>query len=411
MRAFVIPSSKWPFVALLATLACDKTTQLAGTPPPDQQIDVFQQLARAQSDILWVIDNSGSMAREQDQLADSFPKFFAYLQTSQVDYRIGVTTTDVVTNPSQAGDLVGTPSIIVGNSQDTRVPDTADPQSAFAANIHVGTSGSARDEALEAALTALQKLQAQAEQAADAGQPILFLRPEAALFLIFVGDGVDYSPDYDLTGVQYYWREYLQAKGIGNNALVQVAAIAGDLPNGCTPDCATDGGADGGLPDGGAHDFSSGVSGEAALPGVRYYELVELAQGVFGSICDCSFDTTLEELGVEALGLTTKFRLSRQADPTSLSLVVNYPCNTPDPADNLICSSLSSTCEAGYGDQCDAGCTALNLACTVPQITADGGSTDGWIYNPGDNSVTFSPSTLPPGGTQITVTYDVGGST
>jgi len=374
----------------------------------NQRTDTFDQSTRAQSDILWVIDDSGSMAREQDQLAASFPKFFAYLQSAQLDYRIGVTTTDTITFPAQAGDLcqsgvcdvssatVGSPAVIVGNSTDPKVPNTLNPQAAFAQNIHVGTNGSARDEALEAAATAIQKLQTQAGDAEDAGQPVLFLRPTAALFLVFVGDGIDYSPDYALDGVQYYWRDYLQAKGIGNNGLVQVAAIAGIPPAGCYPQICTNG-------------VATGVDTDAGLTpfGERYYELVELAGGenVFGSICDCNFDQTLQELGVEALALTHKFRLSVPPDPATITVVVDYPCSTPDPVDNLICDPLRSTCAAGYGDQCDAGCSTQGLLCTVPSADPDAGATDGWTYNPADNSITFSDSTLPAAATQITVSY------
>jgi hypothetical protein len=46
-------------------------------------------------DILFVIDNSGSMAEEQARLAKNFPTFIAALDGMGADYRIGVTTTDV----------------------------------------------------------------------------------------------------------------------------------------------------------------------------------------------------------------------------------------------------------------------------------------------------------------------------
>jgi hypothetical protein len=389
--------SKALLAASVAALGCQQT-KLIAQQTQDEQTDTFNQTPRAQSDILWVVDSSGSMAREQQQLADSFPKFFAFLQDGGLDYRIGITTTDVLTSPAQAGDLVGSPSVIVGNTTDPRVPNTPMPTAAFAINIHVGTNGSARDEPLEAAATAIQKLQASADAAEDAGQPVLFLRPTAALFLVFVGDGIDYSPDYGLSGVQYYWRDYLQAKGIGNNGLVQVAAIAGPPPDGCYPQIC-----------------SGGLDTDAGLTpfGERYYELVELSDGLFGSICDCTFDQTLELLGLRVLALPHKFRLSKPADPTSILVTVSYPCSTFDPVDNLICTAggLASTCAAGFGSGCDAGCDALGLACTVPETNADAGSGDGWTYNPGDNSITFSDSTLPPPGAQVTISYVIAGLT
>ncbi len=63
-------------------------------------------------DILFVIDNSGSMAEEQARLARNFPTFIAALDKMGADYRIGITTTDV-THPGcktdatpEDGDLV-----------------------------------------------------------------------------------------------------------------------------------------------------------------------------------------------------------------------------------------------------------------------------------------------------------------
>ena len=46
-------------------------------------------------DILFVIDNSGSMAEEQARLARNFPAFINSLDEMGADYRIGITTTDV----------------------------------------------------------------------------------------------------------------------------------------------------------------------------------------------------------------------------------------------------------------------------------------------------------------------------
>jgi len=46
-------------------------------------------------DILFVIDNSGSMAEEQARLARNFPAFIDSLDNMGADYRIGITTTDV----------------------------------------------------------------------------------------------------------------------------------------------------------------------------------------------------------------------------------------------------------------------------------------------------------------------------
>jgi hypothetical protein len=57
-------------------------------------------------DILFIIDNSGSMAEEQARLAKNFPTFIDALAGMGADYRIGITTTDVA-HPGCGAD--GTP--------------------------------------------------------------------------------------------------------------------------------------------------------------------------------------------------------------------------------------------------------------------------------------------------------------
>lgn len=354
-------------VALGAFAGCGQP-HLYATPPPGTMIDAFDQLTVAKTDILWVVDDSGSMAAEQAELASSFPKFFAHLESSQLDYRIAVTTMDIF---DTAGRLVGNPSVIVGGSQDPAVPDTADPQGAFQRNIIVGTTGSARDEGLEATSMALGQLQEQAAAAQANGQAVLFLRPDAALFIILVTDGVDYSPSEP----RLYWRTFQQAKGVGNDQLVSVSGILSEPPSGC---------------------------GDNA-PGVRYYEVVEMSGGVVGSICDTSFDSSLDQLGFQAVGLKRKFFLSQPVDPTTLTVEVDDPCGTPDPTATLLCQGpIASTCGSGVGAQCTAGCDQTLLACTPPQSAQNG-----WVYEPSDNALLFAGGAIPGLGSVVKATYTV----
>lgn len=56
-----------------------------GGEPPQKPLKV---------DVLWVIDNSGSMRTSQDHLARHFRKFIEQFSDRNVDFKIGVTTTD-----------------------------------------------------------------------------------------------------------------------------------------------------------------------------------------------------------------------------------------------------------------------------------------------------------------------------
>ncbi len=400
---------KFTSFALLCAAACS-SPHLYATPPPGTMIDSFQQQSVPKTDILWIVGNHGSMASEQAALAASFPKFFGHLQESNLDYRIGVTTSDIF---GTAGRLVGSPVVIVGNSSDPNVPDTPNPQAAFQSNIMVGTNGSPRDESLEAASMALNILQQGAQIAEQNNQSVLFLRPDAALFLIFVGDGPDYSPNQP----NYYWRVYLQAKGIGNNSLVQVSAIAGDLPGGCCPlNCCPPGCADQTccISTSAAPEWCLGTgccvntineSCFPADPGLRYYEVVELAGGIFGSICSSTFDQQLDNLGLQALGLQHKFYLSQTPEVSTIAVEVDYPCSTADPG-ALLCTGnqVVSTCPSGIGSDCDGGCSDPDLACDPPQS-----STNGWSYEQSDNAIVFNGDDIPALGSVVKVTYTIGG--
>ena len=52
----------------------------------------------AKLDILWMIDNSGSMCQEQKALRDNFGEFIDTLAKIDIDFHIGITTTHVPTN-------------------------------------------------------------------------------------------------------------------------------------------------------------------------------------------------------------------------------------------------------------------------------------------------------------------------
>ncbi len=61
---------------------------------PNEQTDVFLQETRNVVDILLVVDNSCSMIDEQEKLADNFQSFIDAFAGVDVDYQIGVVTTD-----------------------------------------------------------------------------------------------------------------------------------------------------------------------------------------------------------------------------------------------------------------------------------------------------------------------------
>ncbi len=68
--------------------------------------DLFQQVELQTVDVLLVVDNSCSMIEEQNKLATNFESFIQYFSDAEVDWQIGVVTTDMY-QEQFSGRLVG----------------------------------------------------------------------------------------------------------------------------------------------------------------------------------------------------------------------------------------------------------------------------------------------------------------
>ncbi|MBI5547006.1 MAG: VWA domain-containing protein, partial [Deltaproteobacteria bacterium] len=290
-----------------AALGCDDE-RLINTPPPGFRQDVFTQDAASRIDVLWVIDNSGSMKPHQEELATSLTRFMELFTRGLVDYRIAVTTTDVF---NDQGEFLGNPAIIE--------PSLPDPVASFQKNVKVGTGGKGHEEAFEAARLAIEREKAAATavlaerdrcvascpdgptQRCRDGCAALhvprFMRPEARLHIVFVSDEEEQS----FGEVRFYQRYFEEALGVGNEGSVSAAVICGEVPQ---PAC-------------------------DAEPGERYVALAQAMGGIVASVCDATFDKQLERIALDAAGLKRKFGLSKRPDLETLSLQVKYRCDTP----------------------------------------------------------------------------------
>lgn len=356
--------------SLLAVSGCDcGTPKLTNTLPPDVRVDTYLQEAASKIDVLWVVDNSGSMAPRQENLARNFSAFINEFTRNSIDYRIAITTTDIF---KEAGHFVGTPKILT--------PTTPNVVTAFANSIKVGINGSPYEVGLDAAKLSID-LQAQANAAAvlqckgacpssgraqceakcETDTVFQFLRRDAYLYLIFVTDEEDRSSQ----DVRFFYRYFETAKGVGNDGTVTTAAIMGDVPsNGC-----------------------------GATPGTRYKALSDLTGGEVGSICDTNFSTTLTKLAKNAVGLKRKFALQVKPNLQTLEVRLRYPCNVP--ADQIAgCASVDKT--ACMGNPADS----MNVVCTPKQ-----GAPDGWEYETGGNLVYFQGESVPGLSAQIELQY------
>lgn len=129
-------------------------------------------------DILFVIDDSGSMGSHQSNLAANVNKFIsAFSATMQIDYQVGVVSTDM-SDYTRAGRLVGPIRYVT--------PSTPNGMAVMASNIMVGTSGDWEEKSFDPIVAALSN-------PLVSGYNAGFYRPEAHLAIIFITDAEDQS--------------------------------------------------------------------------------------------------------------------------------------------------------------------------------------------------------------------------
>lgn len=137
-------------------------------------------------DLLFVVDNSATMADQQLALADSFPLIYDLVLERAVDYHIGFTSTDLdgSYNGSQGKlrEVAGVRWID---------PTTPDPETVFGDMAQMGTTGSALEKGLGAAYLALETLASDF----NAG----FLRDGIPLVIVTLSDEDDWTPEGVIT--------------------------------------------------------------------------------------------------------------------------------------------------------------------------------------------------------------------
>lgn len=210
---------------VLTTLGCMDNTPKAFLTPyaPEKAItdrnvgDVFDPKA----DILFVIDNSGSMGTHQQNLALNMDLFTSvFLKTSIIDYNIGVTTTDPTVSATYCcGRLVGNTRIVTKS--------TPNASAILKQNVTmIGTNGSG----LESPFSTIQMA---FEPGNLAGHNAGFLRSKAALIVIFITDAEDQSTT---VSSQQLLDSLLMLKGGDKRKVLSYGAIIPSTVTGCERD-------------------------------------------------------------------------------------------------------------------------------------------------------------------------------
>lgn len=261
------------------------------------KVERFVQRPEPKVDVLFIIDNSGSMFEEQQALGENFKALSSQAASWGLDFHIAVTSTGL---EAATGGWMECPGGVQGgesgrlfpvDNSSPRIitPATPDAASVFAKNTNVGTCNW-NEQGLEAMYRALS-----APLASNADDPSTphpqdgnagFLREDATLAVIVISDEDDYSQ----REVAFYEDFLLKLKG-GDRAKFSVSAIVG--PN----------------------DLSGCQNVPAS--GSRYIQLADATGGIVESICTPDWVASLRKLSKSAFAPNRAFPLTGTPSDTS----------------------------------------------------------------------------------------------
>ncbi len=256
--------------------------------------DNWFQAPNNEVDILWVVDDSCSMAEEQATLANGIQSFVTQMESSGTDFHIGVISTSFEYTDDTRGSLIGDPPYLT--NRDDYVQGFIDRATGL------GVDGSDREKGLEAAAHALSP------QMTFGGANAGFLRATAQLLIVFVSDEEDCS-DRGALGDQDAKQCYVQSEKLvpigdfvtefrdlkSNRDMVNVGAIVGVQNAAC----------------------------DDAHPGSRYIKTAKHTGGLVSDICLADWSNTLADLGLTATGIRTAFQTTYPAKTETLTVKVN----------------------------------------------------------------------------------------
>jgi hypothetical protein len=248
------------------------------TPPIENVIlsdrsETFTQekSSEAAVDILWVIDDSGSMADEQDALGKNFQSFIDQFLQQNVDFKMAITTTDGTS--TRNGRMVGDSGMLTrASAQGNRTAFTNN----FMKWVKVGTAGSGIEQGLKTSTSFFDRYGAS------------FLRSDAYLVVVYLSDEEDQS---DKKVSEYLTK--LQALKT-NKGMVKAYSIVT------------------------VKDYGN----EWETIGKRYIEVSNATAGTVGDIKK-EFAPMLKDIGGRILNLLDSFALSEAPYQNAVEVYVN----------------------------------------------------------------------------------------
>lgn len=344
-------------IARKTVIAASAIAMLAGC---NKGADSFSLLADAQDykqqavfipkkiDVLWVVDNSGSMETSQNNLASNFQAFIQRFNQSNYDFHMAVTTTEawekqfdtssIKARIKDGAILQSSPRIETHSGVFVMDKNTANLNSVFSTNIKQGTLGNGDERAFESFKQTLLEPNNSA-----------FRRDEAFLAVIIVSDEEDFSgssatafedasKNFTVQSYVDFLDTFTKNSVYGKNYSVSTISVPDAA---CKTQLSTDG-------------FLRKIS-------TRLPQLADLTGGVKGSLCS-NFGETLNLISDSIIQLSAVFKLSREP-------------------------------------QVDT------IAVTVDGVPVQQDATNGWTYNASDLTITFHGTSVPGANANIQIDF------
>lgn len=345
----------------LVLLGCSNGSNSYSILPSAQNF--VQSTTDTKMDILWVIDNSGSMRPSQDEIAANFNSFIQDFAVKNFDYQLSVITSDAYRaypNFNNGNYVWSKAAFKDGTNQTSHSgvfiinPMTTNIVSTFMTNIIQGINGNGDERPFQSFKAAL-----------DTNNPgsynRAFLRPNSFLAVILVTDEDDFSHEGNTYLEDQYSNPSLHTVDSYNSLLSTLTNSSGATKRYSVSTMAIQN-----------QSCLNNILNQPGNPGgqkigTRVMQLATMTGGMIGSLCG-NFADTLKALSAGIISLSTQFYLNREPIPSTIHVVVN----------------------GGI----------------VPEASTNPLNDGGWTYDALAQSLVFSGNYIPAQGASISVAFD-----
>ncbi|UOF01122.1 hypothetical protein [Bdellovibrio reynosensis] len=256
-------------------------------------------------DILWIVDNSSSMLKHQQNLSAQVPDLVAKLNSLKMDYHMAVVTTSMGGALPDGGKFIGSPKYVT-----SKTPDLVN---SLKSRMIVGEAGSNNERGLESMQTALSP-----SYLANEGKG--FFRNDALLVVIALSDENDKSAVSSPASYYTNFLDSIKAPWV-DGTRSWVFNFIGVIPS--SINCKT------------FNDY--------AESGLTFMDIVAESKGVQESICSTNLSMAVGNIRARIYQILTDFKLTKKPVVESITVKINgvsVPRNQTDGWDYIEAGNL-----------------------------------------------------------------------